>query len=72
MEEPIPSGMEKSPHLKEYDGIVDLVDHIDGFEEMLHYHNVGGPIKCRLFPTTLRKAVMDWYKSLALESITSW
>ena len=55
MEAPIPPGMEKPPHLKEYDGITDPVDHIDGFEAMLHYHNVGGPIKCRLFPTTLRK-----------------
>ena len=72
MEAPIPPGMEKPPHLKEYDGISDPFDHIDGFDAMLHYHNVGGPIKCRLFPTTLRKAAMDWYKSLALGSITSW
>ena len=72
MEAPIPPGMEKPPHLKEYDGIADPVDHIDGFEAMLHYHNVGGMIKCRLFPTTLRKVAMDWYKGLAPGSITSW
>ena len=72
MEAPIPPGMEKPPHLKEYDGVADPVDHIDKFEAMLHYHNVGGPIKCRLFPTTLRKEAMDWYKGLAPGSITSW
>ncbi|CAI8609410.1 unnamed protein product, partial [Vicia faba] len=44
MDAPIPPGMEKPPHLKEYDGVADPVDHIDGFEAMLHYHNVGGPI----------------------------
>ena len=64
-------GMEKPPHLKEYDDIVDPIDHIDGFEAMLHYYNIEGPIKCRLFPTTFRKAAMDWYKSLAPGSITS-
>ena len=72
MEAPIPSGMEKPPHLKEYDGVADPVDHIDGFEAMLHYHNVEGPIKCWLFPMTLRKTAMDWYKGLALGSITLW
>ena len=59
MEAPISKGMEKPPLLKKYDGIADPVDHIDGFEAILHYHNIGGPIKCRLFPMTLRKMTMD-------------
>ena len=71
MEAPIPRGMEKPPLLKEYDGISNHVDHVDGFEAMLHYHNVEGPIKCRLFPITLRKTTMDWYKNLSPGSITS-
>ncbi|CAI8594762.1 unnamed protein product [Vicia faba] len=37
---------------------------------MLHYHNVAGTIKCRLFPTNLRKDAIEWYKSLAPGSIT--
>ena len=41
MEAPIPPGMEKPPHLNEYDGVADPVNHIDGFEAMQHYHNVG-------------------------------
>ena len=68
---PFPRVWRNLPHLKEYDGIADPVNHVDGFEVMLHYHNIGGPIKCRLFPTTLRKATMDCYKSLSLGSITS-
>ena len=59
MEAPIPKGLEKPPQLKECDGISDPVDHIDGFKVMLHYHNAAGPIKCRLFPTILRKTAMD-------------
>src|ERR1051325_85679 len=72
MNAPIPRGMEKPPPLATYDGVDDPIDHIDGFEAMLQYLNVGGPIKCRLFPTTLRKTVMDWYKSLPPGSIHSW
>ena len=60
MEAPIPRGMEKPTQRKEYDDIVDRVDHINRFEAMLHYHNTGGLIKCRLFSTTLRKTAMDW------------
>ena len=65
METPIPTGMKKPLPLATYDGTADLDDHIEDFEAMLNYHNVGGAIRCRLFPTTLRKSVMEWYKSLA-------
>jgi hypothetical protein len=38
----------------------------------LQYQRVKGPIRCRLFPTTLKKGPLDWYKSLPPGSITSW
>ena len=72
METRIPRGMEKPPQLATYDGTSDPDDHIKNIEAMLQYHNVSGAIKCRLFPTTLRKGAMSWYKNLAPESITSW
>ena len=72
MEAPIPKEMEKPPLLNEYNDIADLVDHIDEFETMIHYHNIGGPIKCRLFPMMMIKITMDRYKNLSSGSITSW
>ncbi|MCI59579.1 hypothetical protein A2U01_0080834, partial [Trifolium medium] len=33
---------------------------------------VSGAVRCRLFPTTLRKGVMTWYQSLAPQSLSSW
>ncbi|MCI52362.1 hypothetical protein A2U01_0073606, partial [Trifolium medium] len=33
---------------------------------------VSGAIRCRLFPTTLRKGAMTWYQSLAPQSVSSW
>ncbi|CAJ2661598.1 unnamed protein product [Trifolium pratense] len=55
-----------------YDGSTDLDEHIENLEALLEYRNVRGSIKCKLFPTTLRKGAMAWYKSLAPGSIDSW
>jgi hypothetical protein len=66
MDTRIPRGLEKPPPLALYDGTSDPGDHIENIEAMLHYHNVSGAIKCRLFPITLRKGAMTWYKNLPL------
>ncbi|MCI90890.1 hypothetical protein A2U01_0112184, partial [Trifolium medium] len=55
-----------------YDGSTDPVDHIENIEAVLEYRNIRGSIKCKLFPTTLRKEAMTWYKSLPPGSIDSW
>ncbi|CAJ2640291.1 unnamed protein product [Trifolium pratense] len=55
-----------------YDGSTDPDEHIENLEALLEYRNVRGSIKCKLFPTTLRKGVMAWYKSLAPGSVDSW
>src|SRR4051812_13980103 len=38
----------------------------------MDYHVVRGSIKCRIFPTTLRKGAMNWYRNLRPNSIHSW
>ncbi|MCI17560.1 hypothetical protein A2U01_0038708 [Trifolium medium] len=69
MRAPIPSGFEKPPPLGTYDGQTDPDDNINA---ILDFRRVSGAIRCRLFPTTLRKRVMTWYQSLAHESVSSW
>jgi hypothetical protein len=69
---PLPKGLEKPPNLGQYDGQGDPDDHIAHIDVELVYRRVKGPIRCRLFATTLKKGVLDWYKSLAPGSITSW
>jgi hypothetical protein len=68
----LPKGLEKPPNLGHYDGQGDLDDHIAHIDVQLQYRRVKGPIRCRLFATTLKKGALDWYKSLAPGSITSW
>ncbi|XP_058777898.1 uncharacterized protein LOC131652136 [Vicia villosa] len=68
----LPRGMEKPPTLDLYDGTTDPDDHIQSIEAVMDYHVVRGSIKCRIFPTTLRKGAMTWYKNLPPNSIHSW
>ena len=72
MDAPLPIGLEKPPNLGTYNEATDLDDHIENVDALLDYHGVKGTIRCRLFPTTLRKGEMYWYKSLPNESINSW
>ncbi|MCI30145.1 hypothetical protein A2U01_0051354, partial [Trifolium medium] len=72
MDLPLPAGLEKPPPMDIYDGSTDPVDHIENIDAVLEYRNVRGSIKCKLFPTTLRKGAMTWYKSLPSGSIDSW
>ncbi|MCI34636.1 hypothetical protein A2U01_0055856, partial [Trifolium medium] len=65
-------GLEKPPTMDIYDGSIDPIDHIKNIKAVLEYRNARGSIKCKLFPTTLRKGVMAWYKSFTLGSIDSW
>ncbi|MCI52178.1 hypothetical protein A2U01_0073422, partial [Trifolium medium] len=69
MRAPIPLGFEKHPPLGTYDGHTDPDDHVDNINALLDFRRVGGAIRCRLFPTTLRKGAMTWYQSLAPESV---
>ncbi|XP_058768113.1 uncharacterized protein LOC131641828 [Vicia villosa] len=68
----LPRGMEKPPTLDLYDGTTNSDDHIRSTEAVMDYHVVRGSIKCRIFPTTLRKGAMTWYRNLPPNSIHSW
>ncbi|CAJ2638239.1 unnamed protein product [Trifolium pratense] len=68
----IPKGFERPPTLPAYDGLTDPDDHIANVNANLDFRNISGAIRCRLFPTTLRKGAMAWYQSLPPQSIHSW
>ncbi|CAJ2644877.1 unnamed protein product [Trifolium pratense] len=69
---PIPKGFERPPALPAYDGLTDPDDHIASINATLDFLRVSGAIRCRLFPTSLRKGAMAWYHSLAPQSVSSW
>ncbi|MCI67330.1 hypothetical protein A2U01_0088588, partial [Trifolium medium] len=65
----LPVRLEKPTPMDIYDGSTDPNDHIENIDVVLDYTGVRGSIKCKLFPTTLRKGAMTWYKSLPPGSI---
>ncbi|PNX82188.1 hypothetical protein L195_g038216 [Trifolium pratense] len=72
MDLPLPVRLEKPPAMDIFDGSTDSVDHIENIEAVLEYKNARGSIKCKLFPTTLRKGTMAGYKRFPPGSIDSW
>ncbi|KAK2416133.1 hypothetical protein QL285_038556 [Trifolium repens] len=72
MKAPIPAALERLPNLPSYDGLTDPDDHVNNFNTILNFHNTSGAIRCRLFPTTLRKGALTWYTSLPPRSVFSW
>jgi hypothetical protein len=68
----IPAALERLPNLPSYDGLTDPDDHINNFNAILNFRKTSGAIRCRLFPTTLRKGALTWYISLPPRSVFSW
>ncbi|MCI80458.1 hypothetical protein A2U01_0101729, partial [Trifolium medium] len=58
MRAPIPAGFGRPPPLGTYDGQTDPDEHIDNINVIIDLRMVNGAIRCRLFPTTLRKGAM--------------
>ncbi|KAK2366720.1 hypothetical protein QL285_080069 [Trifolium repens] len=72
MRAPIPTELEMLPNLPSYDGLTDPDGHINNFNTILNFRKTSGAIRCRLFPTTLRKGALTWYTSLPPRSVFSW
>ncbi|CAJ2629809.1 unnamed protein product [Trifolium pratense] len=72
LQAPVPKGVERPPALPAYDGLTDPDEHIASINATLNFLRVSGAIRCRIFPTTLRKGAMAWYHSLPPRSIVSW
>ncbi|CAJ2646545.1 unnamed protein product [Trifolium pratense] len=72
LQAPVPKGFERPPALPAYDGLTDPDEHIASVNATLNFLRVNGAIRCRIFPTTLRKGAMAWYHSLAPRSVISW
>jgi hypothetical protein len=67
----IPMALEKPPKLETYDGIADPDEHFEHIDTVLDYHQVCGPVKCKLFLLTLKGSDMTWFKGLKDDLIDS-
>ncbi|XP_022150035.1 uncharacterized protein LOC111018307 [Momordica charantia] len=62
----------KLPTVKQFDGTVDLVDHLDAYREWMDIYGVSEAVKCRVFSTTLSGSARVWFRQLKRGSISSF
>ncbi|GAU49856.1 hypothetical protein TSUD_129980 [Trifolium subterraneum] len=72
MDIPLPRVLEKPPTLDKYDGTTDPDEHVQSVETALNYRNLRGSIKCKLFPLSLIRGALTWWRNLPPGSIDSW
>nr|KYP71811.1 hypothetical protein KK1_011084 [Cajanus cajan] len=71
METPLPRRW-KPLHLDRYDGTTDPDEHIDLYTTQVNLYTNNDAILCRVFPTSLKGAALNWYTQLPAESIDSF
>ena len=57
---PLPSKF-RMPQIDSYDGVKDLLDHLETFKTLMHLQGVANVIMYRAFPTTLKGAARIWF-----------
>ena len=62
----------KLPQLDQYNGTIDLINHISSFRTNMMLQNVNDKILCRVFPSTLTKTAQKWFHQLSKNSISSF
>jgi len=61
-----------NPTLDRYDGTTDPDEHIDSYVSQLTLFTTDGYIYCKVFPTSLRGAALNWFTRLPPRSIDSF
>jgi len=59
-------------HMDTYDETSDLKVHVKSYMIQANLFSGDGRVHCRLFPTTLKGPVLEWYYSLPANSVNSF
>ena len=51
----------RMPQIDSYDGVKDLLDHLETFKTLMRLQGVANEIMCRAFRTTLKGAARIWF-----------
>ena len=60
------------PQLKPFDGLKDILDHLNTFKMTLGLQQPFDEILCRSFPTTLKGVAKEWFTRLPTSSIDNF
>ena len=62
----------RMPQINSYDGVKDLLDHLETFKTLMRLQGVANEIMCRAFPMTLKGAARIWFSRLTPNSISTF
>ena len=62
----------RMPHIDNYDGVKDPLDHLETFKTMMHLQGMADEIMCRAFPTTLKGVAKIWFGRLTSNSVSTF
>jgi hypothetical protein len=71
VEYPLPNKF-KSPQISSYNGVGDLMEHLENYRMHLALHATPDEVACRAFPTTLLGNAREWFRSLTPGSIDTF
>ncbi|XP_065622458.1 uncharacterized protein LOC136064525 [Quercus suber] len=60
------------PHIDSYNGVKDLLDHLETFMTLMHLQGVANEIMCRAFPTMLKGPARVWFSRLMPNFISTF
>ena len=60
------------PQIESYNGVKDLLDHLETFKTLMHLQRVPDEIMCRAFLTTLKGTARIWFSRLTPNSINTF
>ena len=60
------------PQVEAYDGLRDLLNHLESFKTLMHLQGVPDEIMCRAFLTMLKGPARVWFSKLALNTVSTF
>ena len=68
---PLPAKF-RMPQVEAFDGVKDLVDHLNTYKNQMELHGYQDPVRCRAFATTLKGPAMAWFNRIPPSTISSF
>ena len=60
---PLPTKF-RMPQVETFDGVKDLVDHLNTYKKQMELHGYQDPVRCRAFATTLKGPALAWFNRI--------
>ena len=68
---PLPTKF-RMPQIEAFDGLKDLIDHLNTYKNQMELHGYQDPMRCRAFAITLKGSALAWFNRLSPTLVSSF